>query len=47
MAAALNPADGDWLYYVLVDPSGAHFFTVDYDEFLAKADDARARGVFK
>ncbi len=47
MAAALNPADGDWLYYVLVDPSGAHFFTVDYDEFLAKADDARVRGVFK
>lgn len=47
MAAALNPADGDWLYYVLVDPNGTHFFTRNYDDFLAAADDARARGVFK
>ena len=47
LAAALAPADGDWLYYVLVDPDGTHFFTRDYDEFLAAADDARARGVFR
>lgn len=47
MAAALAPADGDWLYYVLVDTNGNHLFTPDYNEFLAAADDARARGVFK
>jgi UPF0755 protein len=46
LAAALRPADGNWLYYVLVDPSGEHFFTSDYNEFLAAADDSRARGVF-
>ncbi len=47
MVAALNPADGDWLYYVLIDPNGTHLFTPSYDEFLVAADDARARGVFK
>lgn len=47
MAAALAPASGDWLYYVLVDPNGTHFFTPDYNAFLVAADDARARGVFK
>ncbi len=35
MAAALNPADGDWLYYVTVNPdTGETKFTSDYDEFL-------------
>jgi UPF0755 protein len=35
MAAALNPADGDWLYYVTVNPdTGETKFTNDYDEFL-------------
>lgn len=34
MAAALNPADGDWLYYVTVNPdTGETKFTADYDEF--------------
>jgi len=33
--AALNPADGDWIYYVLQDAEGNHFFTASYDEFLA------------
>lgn len=32
--AALHPADGPWLYYVLTDP-GVHSFTASYDEFLA------------
>jgi UPF0755 protein len=36
MAAALNPADGDWLYYVTVNPdTGETKFTADYDEFLS------------
>ena len=35
MAAAVNPADGPWLYYVTVNPdSGETKFTDDYDEFL-------------
>jgi UPF0755 protein len=33
--AALNPADGPWLYYVTVNPdSGETKFTDNYDEFL-------------
>lgn len=47
LEAALNPAPGNWLYYVLVDPDGTHFFTDNYDEFLAAAEDARQRGVFQ
>jgi UPF0755 protein len=33
--AALHPADGPWMYYVLTDP-GTHTFVETYDEFLAK-----------
>ncbi len=32
--AAVNPADGDWLYYVLSDCAGHHSFSVDYNDFL-------------
>jgi UPF0755 protein len=35
LQAALNPADGDWIYYVLTDCEGNHTFSVDYDDFLA------------
>ena len=35
MEAAVNPADGDWLYYVTVNPdTGETKFTADYNEFL-------------
>jgi UPF0755 protein len=35
IAAASNPAEGDWLYYVTVDlATGETRFTSDYDEFL-------------
>ncbi len=38
LEAALSPADVDFLYYVLIDEEGHHFFTASYDEFLrAKA----------
>ncbi|MFN0091367.1 MAG: endolytic transglycosylase MltG [Acidimicrobiales bacterium] len=33
LEAALNPAEGDWLYYVLADPAGHHFFTKSAREF--------------
>ena len=46
LAAAMNPEPGEWLYFVLVDRDGTLFFTEDYDEFLVRAADARARGVF-
>lgn len=35
LRAALNPADGDWLYYVLADCNGSHAFSVEYEDFLA------------
>ncbi len=35
LEAAVSPADGDWLFYVLADCAGHHAFSVDYDEFLA------------
>lgn len=35
MEAALNPANGDWLYFVTVDPDTLTTkFTADYDQFL-------------
>jgi UPF0755 protein len=32
--AALNPADGAWLYYVLINDKGEHAFANTYDEFI-------------
>ena len=32
--AALHPADGDWIYYVLEDEAGHHFFTASNSEFI-------------
>lgn len=34
LAAAANPADGSWVYYVLADCEGNHAFSESYDEFL-------------
>lgn len=34
LEAAMHPADGPWLYYVLAGQDGHHFFTDSYDEFL-------------
>ena len=40
IAAAANPADGDWYYYVTVDLStGETKFAETYDEFLAYKDE--------
>ena len=44
--AALNPAEGDWLYYVLTDADGHHYFTNSYSDFQRAVADSRARGVF-
>lgn len=44
--AALAPADGDWLYYVLTDTDGRHYFTNSASDFQRAVNDAKARGVF-
>ncbi|HSF27335.1 MAG TPA: endolytic transglycosylase MltG [Actinomycetes bacterium] len=43
LEAALAPADGDWLYFVTVDPaSGETKFTASYDEFLRFKQELKA-----
>ncbi len=44
--AALHPAEGDWLFYVLAEEDGTHFFTSDYDEFLNAKNAAQDAGLF-
>lgn len=46
LEAAVNPEEGEWLYYVLADTEGNHFFTDDYNEFLRVRDESRAAGIF-
>jgi len=43
--AALQPADGDWLYYVIATERGEHAFTASYQEFLRLKADAQAKGL--
>ncbi|MFH0917445.1 MAG: endolytic transglycosylase MltG [bacterium] len=43
LRAALEPADVDYLYYVLSDTDGHHFFTASYDEFLQAKKNAPAQ----
>jgi UPF0755 protein len=43
--AALKPADGDWLYYVLSGKDGSHAFTSSYQEFLQLKAEARRKGL--
>ena len=44
--AALNPAPGDWLFYVLTEKDGRHYFTNNQADFNRAVADAKARGVF-
>ena len=43
--AALKPADGDWLYYVLATKEGEHAFTDSYEEFVKLKAQAKAKGL--
>jgi UPF0755 protein len=43
--AALNPADGPWIFYVLEDDSGHHFFTDSNREFIAAKARCREAGL--
>jgi UPF0755 protein len=40
LEAALAPEDVDYLYYVLQDDDGHHFFTASYEEFLQAKEQA-------
>jgi UPF0755 protein len=46
LLAALNPVEGDILYYVLKSKDGSHLFTASYDEFLAQKAKSQREGVF-
>jgi UPF0755 protein len=43
--AALQPADGDWIYYVLATKEGEHAFTKSYQEFLRLKAEAKDKGL--
>lgn len=42
--AALHPADGNWIYYVL-EEKGQHFFTASESEFLQKKQECEDKGL--
>lgn len=46
LAGALEPVDGDILYYVLATQDGRSFFTDDYQAFLDQRDKSREEGIF-
>jgi len=43
--AALNPADGPWIYYVLEDSAGNHVFTESNSEFLRAKQACKEAGL--
>jgi UPF0755 protein len=43
--AALNPANGPWLFYVLIDKDGHHAFTASATEFARLKDEAKRKGL--
>jgi UPF0755 protein len=45
LAAAEQPAPGDWLYFVTIDLQGTTLFTRDYQQHLANIELARHNGV--
>jgi UPF0755 protein len=45
LAAAEQPAAGDWLYFVTIDLQGTTVFTRDYNQHLANIELARRNGV--
>lgn len=46
LEAALQPATGDWLYYVLENKDGQQLFTSNYQEFLRQVAKSKAAGIF-
>lgn len=46
LVAALNPAEGNWMYYVLADENGGHYFTDNYADFQRVERESRDKGLF-
>jgi UPF0755 protein len=46
LEGALNPAPGDWLYYVLAGKDGHQLYTASYSEFLHQVAKSKAEGIF-
>jgi UPF0755 protein len=44
--AALFPARGPWLYYVLKDRQGHHYFTANYHSFVVQKQKSQREGIF-
>ncbi|HEV2885823.1 MAG TPA: endolytic transglycosylase MltG [Jatrophihabitans sp.] len=44
LQAAIHPAAGDWLYYVVADAAGHHIFTADEDAWSAAVAKCKANG---
>lgn len=45
LQAVADPAESDYLFYVLTSEEGAHSFFADYQDFLTARDEARSRGI--
>ena len=45
LEAAVDPAETDYLFYVLTSEDGAHSFFTDYQDFLDARDEARRQGI--
>jgi UPF0755 protein len=45
MEAALNPEEGDWLYYVKYEEDGSHAFSTTNEEHNRRIAEAKAKGV--
>lgn len=45
LIAALNPEPGDWLYYVVSDKEGHHYFTSNYNDFLKQKAESEKQGL--
>lgn len=45
LEAVMSPANGNWLYYVLADANGAHYFTGSYSDFLSAVAEAEEKGL--
>jgi len=45
LEAAMNPAEGDWKFYVVIDTEGNHAFAETFAEHEANIQTARANGV--
>jgi len=45
LEATASPTPGNWVYYVLTDPSGRHSFTADDREFQNLVNQCIAKGL--